>query len=90
MSQKPLPACILPDAKPFSNAGTQALIVDEVGNIVDEAKGRLDSVVWSARALRAMTWWVGLEHVERQTLTRWLNSDIQETTLARRGRTIWH
>jgi hypothetical protein len=90
MSHKPLPTCISPDAKPFSNAFIKALIVDEVGNIVDEAGGRLDHLVWSARALRAMNWWVGLEYAHRQTLTRWLNEDIQETTLARKGRAIGH
>jgi hypothetical protein len=90
MSNTSLPQCIQTDAKPFSAAATNALIVDEVGNIVNDHNGRLDRLVWSSSALRAMNWWVGLEFTERQTLNRWLNRDIQETTLARKGRMIGH
>jgi hypothetical protein len=77
VSEAPLPDCIRADAEPFSAAAMQALIVDEVGNVAGDLRGRLEDLVWSPRTLRALKWWVALSYPERQTLTAWLNRDIQ-------------
>jgi hypothetical protein len=51
--------------------------------IAGDLRGRLENLVWCAGDFRTLKGWVPLSYPERQTLTRWLERDIQEDGRAR-------
>jgi hypothetical protein len=81
MSEKPLPASIRPDARPFSREALKALAVDEIDRILDDHRGQMGCIEWTANDLRAMTWWLSLDHAEREAWQGWVRRDIQRAEI---------
>jgi hypothetical protein len=53
------------------------LVVDEINWILDDHRGQLGSIEWTAAVLRAMTWWLSLECADRAAWQGWVERDIQ-------------